>query len=66
MNWIWDEGEISGESDSQGVDVRSHLKLGTRSPLPGWVAWLQIARADFTYFKKGRGREASGGVSHSA
>lgn len=47
---------MSVENDSQGVDVSSHQKLGTRTPLPGRVARLQIARADFTYFKKGRGR----------
>lgn len=44
------------ENNSQVVDVSSHQKLGTRTPLPGRVAWLQIARADFKYFKKGRGR----------
>lgn len=43
------------ENDSQGVDVSSRQKLGTRTPLPGRAAWFQIAGADFTYFNKGRG-----------
>lgn len=43
------------ENDSQGVDVSSCQKLGTKTPLLGRVAWFQIAGADFTYFNKGRG-----------
>lgn len=43
------------ENDSQGVDVSSCQKLGTRTPLPGRVAWFQISGAELTYFKKGNG-----------
>lgn len=47
------------KNDSWGVDVSSHRRLGTRTPLPGRVAWLQIAGADCTYFKKARGRRGA-------
>lgn len=44
------------EKDSLGVDVRSHQKLGTEIPLPGRVAWLQNAGADFNTKTTQRGQ----------
>ena len=49
-------GWISVGNDSQGTDVSSCQKLGISTSLLGRVAWLQIAREDFTCFKRGRGK----------